>query len=144
MIVIRRLEQLEYENAVTLSLEVYLQCGEEDFDEQGLESFKSFVNDKEVVNRLVIYGAFDGDNLVGVLATKNEGEHISLFFIKKEYHRKGIGRKLFDALIGDDPVSGMTVNSSSYAVPFYRSLGFREVKEPQVTNGLRYVPMKRE
>ena len=78
MIVIRRLEQLEYENAVTLSLEVYLQCGEEDFDEQGLESFKSFVNDKEVVNRLVIYGAFDGDNLVGVLATKNEGEHISL------------------------------------------------------------------
>lgn len=144
MIVIRRLEQLEYENAVTLSLEVYLQCGEEDFDEQGLESFKSFVNDKEVVNRLVIYGAFDGDNLVGVLATKNEGEHISLFFIKKEYHRKGIGRKLFDALIGDAPVSGMTVNSSSYAVPFYRSLGFREVKEPQVTNGLRYVPMKRE
>mgnify|MGYP000289868775 CR=1 FL=1 len=144
MIVIRRLEQLEYENAVTLSLEVYLQCGEEDFDEQGLESFKSFVNDREVVNRLVIYGAFDGDNLVGVLATKNLGEHISLFFIKKEYHRKGIGQKLFDASIGDDPVSVMTVNSSSYAVPFYRSLGFREVKEPQVTNGLRYVPMKRE
>ena len=130
MIIIRRLELPEYENAATLSLEVYLQCGKEDFDEQGLESFKSFVKDREVVNGLVIYGAFDGDNLVGVLATKN--------------HRKGIGRKLFDALIADNPVSGMTVNSSSYAVPFYRGLGFREVKEPQVTNGLRYIPMKRE
>lgn len=144
MIVIRRLEQLEYEDAATLSLEVYLQCGKEDFDERGLESFKSFVNDKEVLNGLVIYGAFNEDNLVGVLATKNQGEHISLFFIKKEYHRKGIGRRLFGALIGDNPVPGMTVNSSSYAVSFYRSLGFREVKEPQVTNGLRYVPMKRE
>ena len=118
--------------------------GKDDFDEQGLESFKSFVNDKAVVNGLVIYGAFDEDNLVGVLATKNHGEHISLFFIKEEYLRKGIGRKLFDALIADNPVPGMTVNSSSYAVPFYRSLGFKEVKEPQVTNGLRYVPMKRE
>ena len=130
MTIIRRLELPEYENAATLSLEVYLQCGKDDFDEQGLESFKSFVNDKAVVNGLVIYGAFDEDN--------------SLFFIKEEYHRKGIGRKLFDALIADNPVPGMTVNSSSYAVPFYRSLGFKEVKEPQVTNGLRYVPMKRE
>ena len=144
MTIIRRLELPEYENAATLSFEVYLQCGKDDFDEQGLESFKSFVNDKAVVNGLVIYGAFDEDNLVGVLATKNHGEHISLFFIKEEYHRKGIGRKLFDALIADNPVFGMTVNSSSYAVPFYRSLGFREVKEPQVTNGLRYIPMKRE
>ena len=133
MTIIRRLELPEYENAATLSLEVYLQCGKDDF-----------VNDKAVVNGLVIYGAFDEDNLVGVLATKNHGEHISLFFIKEEYHRKGIGRKLFDALIADNPVPGMTVNSSSYAVPFYRSLGFKEVKEPQVTNGLRYVPMKRE
>ncbi|MFR5757206.1 MAG: GNAT family N-acetyltransferase [Bacteroides cellulosilyticus] len=38
----------------------------------------------------------------------------------------------------------MTVNSSTYAVPFYKSLGFEQVKEPQITNGLKYVPMKRE
>ena len=38
----------------------------------------------------------------------------------------------------------MTVNSSTYAVPFYKSLGFEQVQEPQITNGLKYVPMKRE
>lgn len=30
------------------------------------------------------------------MGTKNEGKHISLFFIKKEFHRKGIGKQLFD------------------------------------------------
>ena len=44
----------------------------DNFLNQYLESFKSFVNDKAVVNGLVIYGAFDEDNLVGVLATKNQ------------------------------------------------------------------------
>ena len=33
MTIIRRLELPEYENAATLSLEVYLQCGKDDFDE---------------------------------------------------------------------------------------------------------------
>ena len=79
-----------------------------------------------------------------VMAVKDEGKHISLFFIRKEYHRKGIGRRLFDAFIEEISVPEMTVNSSTYAVPFYKSLGFEQVQEPQITNGLKYVPMKRE
>ena len=94
---VRRLDLSEYKEAASLSLEIYLQTGEEDFDEQGLETFKSFVNDEAIINSLVIYGAFDEAKLVGVMGSKNEGKHISLFFIRKEYHRKGIGRRLFDA-----------------------------------------------
>ena len=55
-----------------------------------------------------------------------------------------IGRRLFDAFIEEISVPEMTVNSSTYAVPFYKSLGFEQVQEPQITNGLKYVPMKRE
>lgn len=43
---VRRLDLSEYKDAASLSLEIYLQTGEEDFDEQGLETFKSFVNDE--------------------------------------------------------------------------------------------------
>lgn len=141
---VRRLDLSEYKDAASLSLEIYLQTGEEDFDEQGLETFKSFVNDEAMINSLVIYGAFDEARLVGVMAVKDEGKHISLFFIREEYHRKGIGRRLFDAFIEETSVPEMTVNSSTYAVPFYKSLGFEQVQEPQITNGLKYVPMKRE
>ncbi|WP_349945034.1 GNAT family N-acetyltransferase, partial [Bacteroides cellulosilyticus] len=90
---VRRLDLSEYKEAASLSLEIYLQTGEEDFDEQGLETFKSFVNDEAMINSLVIYGAFAEARLVGVMAVKNERKHISLFFIREAYHRKGIGRR---------------------------------------------------
>lgn len=73
---VRRLDLSEYKEAASLSLEIYLQTGEEDFDEQGLETFKSFVNDEAMINSLVIYGAFDEARLVGVMAVKDEGKYV--------------------------------------------------------------------
>ena len=35
----------------------------------------------------------------------------------------------------------ITVNSSSYAVKFYESLGFSKTSEEQETDGLKYTPM---
>ncbi|MEI3074388.1 MAG: GNAT family N-acetyltransferase [Phocaeicola vulgatus] len=34
-------------------------------------------------------------SLTGILGIKNNGKHISLFFIKPEYHRQGLGKKTF-------------------------------------------------
>ena len=108
---IRKLDKTEYDRATSLALEVYIQCGAEDFDEEGLNSFKSFIFSEQLMNELVIYGAFDNENLVGIMGTKNEGKHLSLFFIGKEHHRKGIGKQLFNFAIKHCPVNEMTVNS---------------------------------
>ena len=69
---IRKLDKTEYDRATSLALEVYIQCGAEDFDEEGLNSFKSFIFSEQLMNELVIYGAFDNENLVGIMGTKNE------------------------------------------------------------------------
>ena len=74
---IRKLDKTEYDRATSLALEVYIQCGAEDFDEEGLNSFKSFIFSEQLMNELVIYGAFDNENLVGIMGTKNEGKHLS-------------------------------------------------------------------
>ena len=79
---IRQLPANEYDKALDLSLDVFIECGRKDFDEEGLETFKNFIYNKQLVNELTFYGAFDGESLIGVIATKNEGKHISLFFIK--------------------------------------------------------------
>lgn len=139
---IRKLDKTEYDRATSLALEVYIQCGAEDFDEEGLNSFKSFIFSEQLMNELVIYGAFDNENLVGIMGTKNEGKHLSLFFIGKEHHRKGIGKQLFNFAIKHCPVNEMTVNSSTYAIPFYQSLGFDKIVGKQCTNGITYTPMK--
>ena len=117
---IRKLDKTEYALAASLALEVYIQCGAEDFDEEGLNSFKSFISSEQLMNELVIYGAFEDKNLVGIMGTKHEGKHLSLFFIRKKYQCKGIGKQLFCFAINDCPVDEMTVNSSTYAIRFYQ------------------------
>ena len=54
---------------------------------------------------------------------------------------KGIGRKLFDYAYANQIADKITVNSSSYAVRFYESLGFSKINEKQETDGLKYTPM---
>lgn len=141
---IRILDEKEFAQAAELSLHVFRESGTDDFDAEGLDTFTSFVNSDERMRELTTYGAFEGGSLVGILATKREGTHVSLFFILPGYRGKGIGRKLFDFALRDNPVREMTVNSSSYAVKIYESLGFKTISEEQETNGLRYTPMIRE
>lgn len=139
---IRKLQKDEFSQAADLSLDVFMQFGQEDFNEQGLQTFKSFVYSKELMDELVIYGAFQEGQLIGVLGTKRQGEHISLFFICKEYQGKGLGRKLFDYALLDQPVKEMTVNASTYAIGIYQTFGFEKIIGIQETNGLKYTPMK--
>lgn len=140
---IRRLKKEEYSEAIQISLSVYMNCGKADFDKEGLDTFKKFIYDEKRLNDLTIYGAFESNELVGMMAFRDEDKHISLFFIKPEYHRKGIGRLLFQSVINDHPLAEMTVNSSTYAVPFYRNLGFVITGKRQTQNGISSVPMKR-
>ncbi len=44
---IRKLNKTEFHQAVAVALEVYLQCGQDDFDDEGLEAFKSFIFNDE-------------------------------------------------------------------------------------------------
>ena len=56
---IRQLPANEYDKALDLSLDVFIECGRKDFDEEGLETFKNFIYNKQLVNELTFYGAFD-------------------------------------------------------------------------------------
>lgn len=138
---IRLLNNKEYDRAIILSLDVFIKCGTGDSDIEGLETFKKFINNKELMHELTVFGAFDNKELIGVMGTKHNGTHISLFFINPDCHRKGIGRKLYNYAYASQIAEQITVNSSSYAVKFYESLGFSKTAEEQITDGLRYTPM---
>ena len=64
---IRKLDKAEFQQATTLALEVYLQCGQDDFEDEGLESFKSFIFNDKLMNELCIYGAFEENKLIGIM-----------------------------------------------------------------------------
>ena len=75
---IRKLTQGEYNNAADLSYQVCMECGRNDFTQEGIETFESFVYDTSLMNTLDIYGAFDNHLLIGII-----GVHLSLIHISE-------------------------------------------------------------
>ena len=140
---IRLLTKGELPKAIELSWQVFTITSKEDFNDEGLEFFKSFIYNEKYIDEITFYGSFNNKVLTGILGIKNNGKHISLFFIKPEYHRQGLGKTLFHYVFALHPSIETTVNSSTYAIPFYQSLGFAVVGEKQNYHGLCSTPMRR-
>jgi GNAT superfamily N-acetyltransferase len=73
-------------------------------------------------------------------------DHVSLLFVDQDYQRRGIAKELLNQAIQicqghESQPSGISVNSSSFAVSIYEKLGFQQVGERQVKNGIGFTPM---
>jgi len=138
-----------FAEALGLVWEVFQEFEAPEYPEAGVEMFKSFIdvkNIEEMIEKGImrIWGYYVGDIIAGVIATRNIS-HISLLFVKKEFHRKGIASKLFHVFKENAVDTGckeLTVNSSPYALEFYRKMGFIDLSGEMISDGIRYIPMK--
>jgi molybdenum cofactor guanylyltransferase len=71
--------------------------------------------------------AVEDNRIVGVAAIK-DNSHLYHLFVAEPFHRRGIATRLWQQIKEEAMASGnpgrITVNSSSFAVPFYLKLGF--------------------
>lgn len=141
---IREIRQEEIEKALCLVWQVFQEYEAPDYTKEGIEEFYKSIHDEQYLSRLCWYGAFVQERLVSVIATRNGGTHIALFFVDGKYHRQGIGKRLYQTARSMNDSGRMTVNSSPYAVPVYHRLGFRDTGIEQVVNGLRFTPMEHQ
>ena len=92
-----------------------------------------------------IYGAFEGETLIGLLEMRNS--QISLFFVREESRNQGVGRALLQQLLTDmSPLSPNTpfvlpLNAPADVVSLYARLGFLPSGGARVLNGVRLQPM---
>lgn len=89
--------------------------------------------------------AYDKDKLVGCLRILTDGYYfgtITELLVLPEYQKLGIGRKLWEYVLKHSSRNVFTVNSSPYAVPVYHKLGFTDTDTEQLSDGMRYTPMK--
>lgn len=85
----------EITEALDLIWETFLQFDAPDYCDEGVSAFRDFIRDEGTVATLEFWGAHRDDELIGVIATNEHRKHICCFFVKSEYHRQGIGRRLW-------------------------------------------------
>lgn len=140
---IRKILEKDREKALELVWNVFLQYESPDYSKEGIKAFyQSVIVNEDYINNIVMYGAFEENKIKGVIATRNSGNHIALFFVDGRYHKQGIGKSLFQKVLAESTDDEITVNSSPYAVEVYRHLGFCETDTEQTEDGIRYTPMK--
>jgi GNAT superfamily N-acetyltransferase len=89
--------------------------------------------------------AEDQGAVVGVVGTR-DGKHLYHLFVLDSHKGRGIGQALWrvahDACLAAGNKGGFTVNSSRFALGFYRKLGFVEAGAEENRNGVVSIPMR--
>lgn len=132
------------DSAISLIWDTFLQFEAPEYSEQGVKTFQNFIESQETMQSLEMFGAYENQELKGVIATNNNKKHICCFFVRAQFQRQGIGKKLWEYIKENSPHAVITVNSSPYAVPIYHKLGFVDTDIEQLRDGIRYTPMKFE
>ena len=150
---IRKINSEEVNEAIALAFEVFMQFEASDYLPEGVDAFKrDIVENEEFINSCKqgirpIYAAFDGNKIIGIMGMRPNRTHISLAFVKKEYHRQGVATALFKFLLADvqkdnPALKEITLNSSPYGKAFYLHIGFQPLSGEQEVHGIRFTPMK--
>ncbi|SHJ32340.1 Acetyltransferase (GNAT) domain-containing protein [Clostridium amylolyticum] len=139
---IKKIDRNQRDTAIQLVSAVFMQFEAPDYSVEGVETFKrTTIYNNDFLDSLNMYGAYESETLLGVIATRNKGNHIALFFVDGKHHRQGIGKKLFQIVLENSTAKEITVNSSPYAVEVYHRLGFVDIAPEEKTNEIRYIPM---
>jgi GNAT superfamily N-acetyltransferase len=148
-IVYRYMEPGEEEEVSDLIAAVFHEFIGCHYPPEGVREFLGYIRpelirDRFLLNHFTLVAVQNG-RIVGMTEVRDTN-HVSLFFVVKELHGRGIGRGLFEKALsicrekGPD-VAVIDVNSSPNSVGVYESLGFYRTGPEQTKNGITFVPM---
>lgn len=79
---IKKIENAQISEVIDLIWATFLQFEAPDYSEEGVRSFREFIEDKEIMSTLEFWGAYDNQELKGVIATNENRGHICCFLLK--------------------------------------------------------------
>jgi len=115
-----------------------------DYPPEGIAEFYRFANAEAMKARaaknIQLAAKTPLGEIAGVIELRDKS-HICLLFTAPAMQRQGVARALLAAAIAGGAKPPLSVNSSPFAVPVYRRLGFAETASEQQQNGIRFIPM---
>ena len=102
-----------------------------------------------MIHSEMVFVADDGGEIVGVL--RGRTTRLGSLFVREDYHRQGVGRKLVEHFERECLQQGGTcihVAATLYAVPFYLAMGYRRSTGVRIGwsfegHGLKIQPMRK-
>ena len=137
----------ELPEALSLCREVFMEFEAPGYSSEGVQSFLDFIEENAAsrmaaTGLLEFLGVWQECQLIAAGALR-EREHISLLFVRKAFHRQGVGSALLDCMLSRCREGLITVNSSPFGLPFYLAKGFSPLTKEQEKHGIRFIPMER-
>lgn len=148
--IVRRLEQSEILDALHMVWNVFAKDVAPYYTLEGVENFRQFIRFESIQEKIInggmrVLGAFEGMELVGTAAVFPSG-HITLFFVREDWQKRGAGRTLFGEICRicaeEYRLPSITVNAAPGAAEAFRHLGMRDMSAEQQQGGMRFVPME--
>lgn len=138
-------------DALDLVWEVFEIFEAPEYEEMGIKTFRHFIEYSNMVEKvhqgeMTFWGCYLNNYLVGVIALR-EGQHISLLFVREQFHHLGVARRLVKMAVAyveamKPETRAVTVNSSPYAVGFYEKVGFQALGPEKMADGIRFTSMR--
>lgn len=142
----------EWEEAMALAYRTFRKYVADDYTKEGVENFIDFISDQNLYRMFVareyhLWVAKDKEGKTIGMGTLRSGNHISLLFVDEKWLRKGVGTSLIRELgeyAKQSGFSSLTVNASPYGIPFYHSVGFKDIGEEMISGGMYITPMRKD
>lgn len=147
---IRKAKEEDWDDAMELAFRIFLKYEADEYGKEGTDHFASFVTDNTLKKMFLLgeYRLFLAERkkeIIGLISTRN-GNHISLLFVDDRYHRRGIGSALIGYLVNflkfTTDFHKVTVNAAPYGIPFYHTIGFKDMGPLEKKDGISFVPME--
>ena len=138
---IREIPKEETEEALSLVWRVFQEYEAPGCAEEGIDEFYKASMRMGICPGFAGMGRLFRKNWPGLLRQGTRGRISHSFLSRDNITDGGLENGCFRLSGRRTVLIKMTVNSSPYAVPIYRRLGFRDTGAEQVVNGLRFTPM---
>jgi len=96
------------------------------------------------------FGIFNNDELVGCLIISKISENscrLKQMAIKKDYHRKGLGRKLIsivEEILSKKKINTIIIHARTKVSEFYKKLGYEKIEDEFIEINIPHIKMKKQ
>jgi GNAT superfamily N-acetyltransferase len=139
-------EEVRISNLIRTVFDEFVAPG---YSDAGNNFFYDYIGPKKILERFlqgnIVLTAQNNGKIIGFIEVR-DGNHISLLFVDKSWHKKGIAKSLVAKAITlsrgkDKSMRCFEVNASPYSEKIYAQMGFKKTAEIQDVNGMKFVPM---